>query len=200
MNYHLDVKTTTFVNRHTQAFTTANDLLPADKQGISILQVGPGMAVKGVGRFNHLGKWQIIKRLETALRRLPLPISFYENFETREILDIFAKHSPQMTVGDISPKSLNSIKYNYGDEIANTIQLDLGQDLAPGGVSSIGQFDVVICLVTVNRVPRPLWEQARNNIGNFTRPGGILITDQNMTSQGFVTSVEHRHVRRKPAG
>jgi len=200
MLYHLNVKTTTFVNRNTDLFRRIQaQLIAADRKKLKILQVGPGMATKFVGRFNDYGRWRPVKRLETVLRRLPLPDACYENYETGELLSVFRAHEPELTVADIARKPLNVVARNFRDAPVMTVRLDLSDRRAGESAGLLGKFDLVVCMATVVRVPRKLQGTALENLVKFAAPGGLIVTDQDMTGCGMARIEGISHVFRKPA-
>jgi len=196
MSYHLDVKTTTFVDRHTEIFRFAETLLDAAQKPIRILQVGPGMALRGVGRFNTFEGARIVKRLETALRRIPLPVQFYENFETGELLRMFASHDPRLTVADISRKSLDVVENCYGERIDGTVWMDLSDPAFAERDDLKDRFDIVICLAAVVRVPRDGQAAARHNLASFAKPDGLIISEQDLSDKGYTFLPDSRHISR----
>jgi len=198
MLYHLNVKTTTFVNRNLGLFkTVADTVLDPTQASLRILEVGPGMAVRGVGRINHIGKWKVVKRFETVLRRLPMPTWCYENYETEELLRVFDPFSPHLTVADISRKSLDVIRRNITENLDETVRLDLSDADSDALVKLKNRFDLVICLATIVRVPKKSQAQAKRNLASFCAPGAIVITEQDMTTEGLEAVDTSNHVFKK---
>ncbi|MFQ5439177.1 MAG: hypothetical protein ACE5DK_10170 [Paracoccaceae bacterium] len=201
MRYHLDVKTTTFVNRNLKLFQfVADQVLDPASRGLRVLEIGPGMAVRGMGRYNHFGKWRPVKRLETAIRRLPLPLGCYENYETEEILGVFSRFSPRLTVADISRKSLDVIRRNIENGLEETVELDLTDNGSDALNGLQHRFDLVICLATIVRIPQDLKPRAIRNLAGFCAPGAVVITEQDMTAEGLKPITGHARAFRKPAG
>jgi len=179
-------KTTTFPRRRTAVLADIAGLLPPPgPEPLEVLEIGPGLALKGIGRHNDWGGLKLIKRLETALRRIPFPDSFYENFETTEILASFGERPVNLTLLDVNAKLLRVIKANMAPAAVNTVAGDLGIAGNPAFARLQGRFDVVFCFATIGRVPGETGRaNARRNVASFLKPGGLLASDAGLAYEG----------------
>lgn len=187
MLYHLNVKTTTYPERHTKKFEDACALFKKAKYTkINILQVGPGMALRGIGRFNNIDNLKIIKRLETGLRRIPFPVSCYESYEPKEVLSIFSDLNPQLTVADISQKSLDVVDKTVLDENLSTVNLDLTTSDTKQLNRLKNKFDLIVCLATVIRTGSMSNRRvACKNLNSFAKDKSIIISESGFSDFGF---------------
>ncbi|MEE9375353.1 MAG: hypothetical protein V3V04_03345 [Rhizobiaceae bacterium] len=190
MLYHLDVKTTTYPERNTNRFDNAKELLrQANVKEINILQVGPGMALKGVGRLNNLGKLRLIKRLETGLRRLPLPVSFYETYEPHEVISTFSEFLASITVADISQKSLDVVERTVSHKNLTVTQLDLTSKNSDDFEHLKNKFDLIICVNTIIRTGSQANRTiARQNLHSFAKDKSMIISESDFSEFGFEMS------------
>jgi hypothetical protein len=177
----MDMKTTTFPDRHTRLLRAAAE---EDRRSdrVRVLEVGPGLVLRRPAMKAQLGTplRRIARYPENLLRRLPFPDSWYESYETWEIVDAF---DPQrtgralVTVVDINPKPLRIVQRMHGDSVT-CIRADIAgdlRDIAPSG------FDVVIALAVVGRIPPTLRPRAKKNLVGLTSPGGLIATTADAT-------------------
>mgnify|MGYP003382513911 CR=1 FL=1 len=190
-------KTTTWPERHKPVIDDVRALIAARSpaEPIAVLDVGLGLAVKVIGRQNGFGRYQVVKRIETALRRLPLPDYFYENFEAQEIADAFAGLPFRMTLADINPKLLKITAAQLGDVVEATITGDLTFAENPAFESLRGRFDAVFCFATIGRLGN-LQNRAAGmaNVASFLKPGGLLATDDPERSTVLEPVAGHRMI------
>lgn len=173
-------KTTTWPERHKPVIVAVRAMMAARNpaQPVSVLDVGLGMAIKTIGRQNGIGRHQLVKRIESAVRRLPLPDFFYENFEAQEIADAFTGLPFRMTLADINPKLLRVTAAQLGGIVENTVAADLTIPENPAFEALRGRFDAVFCFATIGRLGNQQNRAAgMANVASFLKPGGLLATD-----------------------
>lgn len=85
------------------------------------------------------------------MRRIPFSVSCYESYEPKEVLSIFSDLKPQLTVADISQKSLDVVDKTVLDENLSTVNLDLTTTDTKQLERLKNKFDLVVCLATVIR-------------------------------------------------
>ena len=104
----MDLKTTTRPRRSVAAFHVLRSLLrqPPGGHPLEILNVGPGLAVKYLGRLSAeaVPGWDFFRRIEAGVRRVPMPDGFFESYETGELLTALAGLPVRLTVTDINPR------------------------------------------------------------------------------------------------
>lgn len=175
----MSLQTTTHLGRNIPTLRAAASLVEVSGRPVRALQVGPGLAVRYLGRMTGEGASfrMFFKGLEALVRRLSLPNALYENYESAEIVDVFGARPLHLTVIDITPKSLAVV--------ASTIR-PLGVEVTPilGDISDpeliqrrgLGEaFDIVIALNMVLRLPDHLKQNAAENLVRATAPGGIMV-------------------------
>ncbi len=190
-------KTTTWPDRHKAVIDDVRALIAARSpaEPIAVLDVGLGMAIKIIGRQNALGSYYLVKRFETAIRRLPLPDYFYENFEAQEIADAFSGLPFRMTLADINPKLLRLTAAQIGDAVEAVVAGDLTIPENPAFESLRGRFDAVFCFATIGRLGNPQNRAAgMANVASFLKPGGLLATDDPERSIVLAPVAGHRMV------
>jgi hypothetical protein len=182
----LDFKTTTRPFRNAEALRQASALL-ADRPTsapLHILEVGPGLAVKGLGRMltPATPARRILRAAETFLRRVPMPDRFFENYETLELLQIFAAWPVRLTVIDINPRVLRIIAANLSDVALETRTADLSQADNPTLAAFRGKFDVTVAFSILSRIPTAARDIAVAHLRNVTRPGGLVLANDHDVS------------------
>ncbi len=184
----MDLETTTFRGRNLPLLHAARDALGAQSgQRLRILQVGPGLSVR------YLGRWQtpgtpfrpFFKGLETLVRRLPMPDGWYENYESAEILEVFGSDRVDLTVVDINPRVVEIVAANLLPAKVETHAGNFG-DPARGWRRRLGgPFDVAISLTVLHRIASPEWRRtAVADLVALTRSGGI-IAENSQDYSGF---------------
>lgn len=171
----MDLKTTTYPGRNLPILAAAAKLAPDAR---TILEIGPGLALKGFGWRTRRGAplRHLARVAESVLRRLPLPESWYESFETAEIRDAFDPERSgraAITVVDINPRPLRVIRRTHGDAV-RCVNLDFGsrsEDLI-----RLGRFDVVVALAVIGRIPEEKRSIATGNLLDVTSIGGLIVT------------------------
>jgi hypothetical protein len=171
----VDLKTTTGPQRHPTLLQAVAQQLPPQAQ-IRVLEVGPGLVLKRLGRWAGPGSplKPVVKVIETFLRRLPLPLGWYESFETAEIiaaLDPSGAGRLSMTVADINPKPLLAVKHQLGPGV-DCVNVDIAGDLA--GRLPAESFDVVVALTVISRIPLERRPAAVRNLTHLAKPGGLI--------------------------
>lgn len=173
----MDVKTTTYPARNVALLKAAADSMR--QRPIAIVEVGPGMVLKGLGtRFRpRQFLWPAVKVLETLLRRVPFPDSWYDSYETSEILGVFdpgGSDRVTVTVVDINPKPLRVIRRKLGAAAVACRNLDIaGNEI---GADLKGAFDVAIAFAAIERVPVNRQGLAAGNLVGMLKVGGLLAT------------------------
>jgi hypothetical protein len=183
----LDFKTTTRPFRHAAALRQASALLGDRPSGapLHILEVGPGLAVKGLGRMltPATPPRRILRAAETFLRRVPMPDRCFENYETLELLQIFAAWPVRLTLIDINPRVLRIIGANLRDVALDTRTADLSLADNPTLAALSGSFDVTVAFSILSRIPTIAGrEVAVAHLRNMTRPGGLILANDHDVS------------------
>ena len=180
----MELKTTTFPQRNFAGFREARRLLElAPGQTITVLQAGPGLAVRFLGRLG--GAWRLLERV---VRRLPLPDSFFESYETADLLGAFDGIDVRLTIVDVNPRPLNVIAGQLRSADLRTIIVDLGAPLSPQLAPLAGTFDMVVAMAVVGRIsPKERRQRAAANLAMLARQGGLIFANQgDFSSSGCV--------------
>ena len=193
-------KTTTHPNRNYPFIKAAQGLLASEKPSgqLKILQVGCGMALKYFGRLNGLGKHRIFKRVETGLRRIPLPEFAYENYETVEIVEIFNSMEFALDVIDINSKALSVVSRTIKRPDFRAFEADITRPSAPVFADMVGAYDAVICFFTVSRTgSAENVKIAQETVFSFVKPGGLFIGDHRHDNPQFTPVPDLKYVLRR---
>ncbi|MGV8838681.1 MAG: hypothetical protein ACWA6X_00090 [Bauldia sp.] len=196
----MQLQTTTYAGRHKRLLAQIASLAPPGR--LRILECGPGLAVRGLGRLSSRGVpgRPLFKGIETLVRRLPLPDGAYENYETGELLDAFGRDRVHLTLLDVNPRSLTVISANLAPYRVATVTADLADPATPLRPDLADGFDVVIALATVGRIPDDRRDSAAQNLLRLTRPGCIVVEDTGRIGRSSeATTVGIEHVFRKAA-
>jgi hypothetical protein len=146
---------------------------------INLLDVGPGMAVKFIGRLSSIRHpLDLFRRLEVGLRAvLPLPVSAYESYEPVEILRIFANEGVTINISfaDFDVTVLAVVWNQLGAKVKHLIWADLSVFPNETLTEHVRQFDVVLAQNIVSRIhSRQGRLNAARNLMLLSKPGGIL--------------------------
>ena len=194
----MDLKTTTFVGRNIGLLHAVAAMVPPAGR-LRILEVGPGLAVRRLGRLSAPGRpfRGMFKGIETLARRLPMPDRWYENYESEEIIAAFGRDRVDLTILDINPRSLAVIKDQLAPFPVTTIVVDLAA-MDPTAIGLAGRFDVVIALAMLGRiqpVPRP---RAAAALIACATPGGLIVENEFVLGTfGPVERTKHPHIYRR---
>ena len=207
MDWRVDPKTSTWPRRHVQAFADIRPLLapPADGRPLEVADVGPGLAVKHLGRLAARTTLlqDIFRRIETGVRRVPMPDAFYENYETHELVEALVGLPFRLTLIDINPRVVRVVRGSLeeGHAVEGVIA-DLGVENPPALTPLRGTFDLVVAFAVVARIPRPLADTALGNIRSLVKPGGLLVGSAAFAAPDCVRIADGQNVFRKvaPAG
>jgi len=176
----MDLKTTTRPRRNVSIFGRIVPFLPPRPPGqpLRVAEVGPGLAVKYLGRLTASDQplWDFFRRLESGLRRLPMPDVFFENYETREIIEALAGIPFELTLVDINPKVVRVVRRNLPQHPIRSALANLGEPHPAALAPLVGTFDLVVALAVAGRV-RGASDTAAANIAGLAGPGGIVIGD-----------------------
>lgn len=197
----MDLRTTTFPGRNLSLLAEARRLAPR-AEPLRILEVGPGLAVRGFGRRTAKGTVfsGLFRRAEMVLRRLPLPDAWFENYETEEIIEAFAPTVIDLTIADINQRTLAIIARNLGGQPISTLVLDLTEEDAARRQGLAGRFDVVIALSTIGRIDRARRNAAAKTLIETAKPGGIIVENgHNLTTVGGVEITGFDSIYRRKA-
>jgi hypothetical protein len=190
----MDLKTTTRPNRWVTQLCDARSLLARPADGcLEVAEIGPGLAVKYLGRLCDPSTtgWGFFRRIETGIRRVPMPDMCFENYETRELIQALEGLDFNLTVMDINPKVVRVVQKRFPEEVKETVVADLGteRDLLP----LYGKFDLVVALEVISRVAvigmadrKERFENARANLTGLVKPGGLLVASGNLETGGCV--------------
>jgi hypothetical protein len=181
----LQLKTTTRPNRHVAELRAARSLLsaPADGRPLEIADVGPGLAVKYLGRLadQRVPVWNLVKRIESAIRRIPMPDGCYENYEAHELVRALDGLRFNLTVIDVNPKVVRVIAKEMANRNVSPVVADLGIEDPPSLAPLRGKFDLVVAMTVIGRVKSRLEYTANLNIAGLVRLGGVLLASGDFT-------------------
>lgn len=200
----MQLQTTTHRGRSIGTLRAAAELVDVAGRPVRVLQVGPGLAVRYLGRLTGEGVTgrPFFKGLEALIRRLPMPDALYENYESGEIVEVFGPRPVELTVIDINPKSLSVIA-GHLTPFGITVTPVVGDITEIGLVDRLGlaeRFDVVVALNMVLRVADKLKDRAAANLVEAAMAGGIVVENSLAQSRlGGVQPTNYRAVYRKPA-
>ncbi|MCW5715100.1 MAG: class I SAM-dependent methyltransferase [Bauldia sp.] len=194
----MDLGTTTYAGRHRRLLEGLAALAPAGP--LRVLEVGPGLAVRGLGRLASRGVpgRAVFKGLETLVRRLPLPDGAYENYETEDLLAAFGRGRVDLTLLDINPRSLAVIAANLAPLRVTTVNADLADAALPRRPELAGRFDVIVALSTIGRIPEERRQAAADNLVRLARPGGLVAEDTGRFAGGPLQRTSCENVFRRP--
>ncbi len=174
----MDFETTTFQGRNVRLLAAARDALGATEgRRLRILQIGPGLSVRYLGRWQAEGSLlrPLFKGTETLVRRLPLPNSWYENYESAEILDTFGRERVDLTILDVNPRVVEIVAANLLPTRVSPFAGNFGDPAVDWPARLGGDFDVVVALAVLHRIASPDWRRrAVADIAAMTRPGGVI--------------------------
>lgn len=183
----MELRTTTYQGRHVALLERAASLVARPPgRGLRIVEAGPGLAVKHLGRMARLGSplRPVAKGIETLVRRLPLPDSWLENYETAEIIAAFGSDA-RVTVVDINPRTVAILGRRFASRGVTGVNADLASPdfLATAGLTL--PYDVAIALSTLGRIPPERQAAAARNLAAAVAPGGLVLEDMvDMTLHG----------------
>ena len=178
----MDLGTTTYSGRHSKLLKDAAELvMKPGERPLRILEIGPGLSVRWLGRVGGKPAFvrAILKGVETAVRRLPLPDSCFENYESDEILTAFGRQRSELSLMDINPRPLRVIGQNPKIPLASKLTADLTKLQLEPSHPQFEAFDVVVALTTLARIPVDGRSLAAANVAAMTRGGGWVIADGN---------------------
>jgi len=194
----MDLATTTYAGRHRRLLERLATLAPPGR--LRILEVGPGLAVRGLGRLAARGApgRAVFKGVETLVRRLPLPDGAFENYETEDLLEAFGRDRVDLTLLDINPRALSVVAANLVPFAVTTVRADLADPALPAHRELARPFDLVVALATLGRIPEGRRAAAALNLVRLTRPGGLVAEDTGLTAAGgLVRATDCEHVFRR---
>ena len=206
VDWRVDPKTSTWPRRHVQAFADIRPLLapPADGRPLEVADVGPGLAVKHLGRLAARTTLlqDIFRRIETGVRRVPMPDAFYENYETHELVEARVGLPFRLTLIDINPRVVRVVRGSLEGHAVEGVIADLGVENPPALTPLRGTFDLVVAFAVVARIPGPLADTALGNIRSLLKPGGLLVGSGAFAAADCVRIADGQSVFRKvaPAG
>ncbi len=197
----MDLKTTTRPRRHTGQFDALRRFLspPSSGRPLEVANVGPGLAVRYFGRLSaaDVPGWDIFRRIESGIRRIPMPDAFYENYETAELTAALGDLPFNLTLVDINPRVVRVVERGARGRKVDHVLVDLGEERSVRLAPYRGKFDVVVAFAVIGRVKDRLRENARDNVRSLLRPGGILVSGGDITTDDFIPlSEEHGLFRR----
>lgn len=194
----MDLATTTYAGRHRDLLERLAALAPAGR--IRVLEAGPGLAVRGLGRLAARGTpgRLLFKSIETLVRRLPLPNAAYENYETEDLLAAFGRDRVNLTLLDINPRSLAVIEANLAPFPVTAVTADLADAALTRRPELARPFDIVIALATIGRIPVERRAAAADNLVRLARPGGLVVMDTgHVIPGGPIEATDREHIFRR---
>jgi SAM-dependent methyltransferase len=175
----MDLKTTTSPRRRAQVFANLRGVVQAPPSGrpLEVANVGPGLAVKYLGRLAAMDRpgWDLFRRLESGVRRVPMPDAFYENYESIELAAALGTMPFRLTLIDINPRVLRVAAQGVSGHKVETVAADLGEERSVRLAPYRGKFDLVVAFAVIGRVRERLRQNARDNVASLVRPGGLLL-------------------------
>ncbi len=185
----MDLRTTTRPNRNIDLFRTARTLLSAGdrERPIAIIEVGPGLAVKHLGRLadQKYPLWDFVRRIESGIRRIPMPDGCYESYETRELCASLSGLQIRVTILDINPRVVRIVKAINADLPIEPVVADLGAEVPTGFSAFVGRYDLVVANAVLVRIPVSRRETARRNLLSLAAPHGLVLTEVDDCPAGF---------------
>lgn len=168
----MELKSTTHKNRNIPLLGVLADIFPK-AQMLDVLEIGPGAAVKFIGRYTGFDApfRRILKPLETALRRLPLPQSAFENYESVELFNAIANIN-SLTISDMNPRVVKIARAGL-PATANVIGKQV--DITTQSFDSV--YDVIVCLNVISRTALTDQPQAAKTVFAALAPQGVLAID-----------------------
>ncbi len=185
----MDLKTTTRPRRRANVFAALRSFVQAPPSGrpLEVANVGPGLAVKYLGRLaaSDVPGWDLFRRFESGVRRVPMPDAFYESYETKELVAALGDLPFRLTLVDINPRVLRVVAHGLGRPDVQTVMADLGEERAVRLAPYRGKFDLVVAFAVVGRVKERIRENARDNVRSLVRPGGLLLSAGDLANSDF---------------
>jgi hypothetical protein len=197
----MDLKTTTRPRRRKAEFTLLRQFVKAPPSGrpLEVANVGPGLAVRYFGRLaaSDFPGGDLFRRIESGIRRIPLPDAFYENYETAELVAALGDIPFNLTLIDINPRVVRVVARNMSGHHVDHVLVDLGEERSARLAPYRSKFDLVVAFAVVGRVKEKGRDAARDNIRSLIRPGGLLVANQDLVTEEFSRLGEHKGVYRK---
>jgi len=199
----MDLKTSTWPRRHAEQLAQLHRLLPesADRP-LAVANVGPGLAVRYLGRIANRNTvvGDLVRRFETAVRRLPMPDACFENYEATELAAALDGRRFHLTAIDINPRVVRIVVKALAPNAAGVVA-DLGVANSPVLLQLRERFDVVFSFAMVARVRSAFADNARDNVRSLVRPGGLLVGGGEFGAGDIapVEGIEHFFRRREAA-
>lgn len=197
----MELQTTTYKGRHVALLERAAALVTRpDGRGLCIMEAGPGLSVKYLGRMARVGSpvRPVAKGIETVVRRLPLPDAWLENYETVEIIAAFGPRTA-VTVVDINPRTVGILGRRFASRGVTGIRADLASAAFLETPGLAAPFDVAIALSTLGRIPPHRQAAAAGNLAAAVAPGGLVLEDMiDMTAHGRLEALGAGIYRRLP--
>jgi hypothetical protein len=198
----MDLKTTTRPKRSTAEFEALRRIVKAPSSGrpLEVANIGPGLAVRYFGRLTatSIPGWQVFRRLESGLRRIPMPDFAYENYETSELIAALGDIPFNLTVIDINPRVARVVTGNTRRHSVQAVLADLGEERSVRLAPYRGKFDVIVAIAVIGRVKQKAQENARDNVRSLLRPGGILVGGSDVAEGAFARVAEGENLFLKP--
>ncbi len=196
----MELQTTTHRGRNLALLRAAAGLVDIGDRPIRVLQVGPGLAVRYLGRLSGADAplRPLFKGIETVLRRFPLPDSWFENYESGEILEVFSPRTVELTILDINPRSLALVSNHLSTVDVATLVGDISQEGLASQHGLTDWFDLVVALSTVSRVPEAARNSAAANLIESSAPGGLIVENTiDLQPIGGVEATNYDSIYRK---
>jgi len=147
-------------------------------ESIDVLVIGPG-AVLNTAMLAEKpgvipGKFQ--KKVESLVRKLPLPVRLYASFECLEIVDALkaADLKPRLTILDRSGRVLD-----IAGRSVESLAPDLVQSTLNRRVPDLSRrFALVVCCNVLYHIPdRDAWLKSRENILDYCAGDSVVVCD-----------------------
>ena len=140
---------------------------------IDVLQIGAGVGIKALAK--HTNTSSFARRIDSLLRSLPLPISYYASYEPMEIYDNFSNcgYITRLKVADINPNVLAVVQQQKTHQ---QMALELIDICNIAEAFLIESFDICVVL---NVFPHISCQHKRlraiRNLVRLTNPGGYIL-------------------------
>lgn len=203
--FRLRHKSTTRPKRKARAIANLNSLLSGHSGTLNVVEIGPGLAVRYLGRLSGAG-WPggLFRRLEVGVRAaLPMPQWGYEIYETGELLQTLGGCGQlKLSVLDFDATILKVAKRQHGELLDALILADLSIFPNPVLLSHYGKYDAVFENAVIKRIPKnPGRVNAARNLIALTKPGGIITScARDFLDAGCVPTSERKGFCRTPFG
>lgn len=170
---------------------------------LNVIEIGPGLAVRYLGRLSGTG-WPggLFRRLEVGIRAVfPMPQWGFEIYETGELLQALGGCSQlKLSVLDFDATILKVAERQHGELLDALIAADLSIFPNPALFSHYGKYDAVFHNAVIKRIPKNRGRtHAVRNLMALAKPGGIITScARDFLDAGCIPAIERKGFCRTP--